>query len=93
MKRLLPIALVLLAGHLYAQGGFNGVESGLGNLYRLSPARSRSISPENFTGAREGSGKASSGTGSGPARDLGVGWKLSPSVVVPAGKTFTLAEM
>ena len=95
MKRLtlLVLACVCLAGSLLAQGTFNGVESGLGNLYRLSPARSRSISPENFTGARGGGGKATSGTGSGPARDLGMGWKLSPSVVVPAGKTFTLAEM
>jgi hypothetical protein len=93
MKRLLVLALVCLAVDVYAQSTFNGVESGLGNLYRLSPAKSRSISPENFTGARGAGGKATSGTGSGAARDLGVGWKLSPSVVVPAGKTFTLAEM
>ena len=29
---------------------FNGLDMNLGNLYRLSDAKTRSISPENFTG-------------------------------------------
>jgi len=37
---------------------FNGLEMGLGNLARLSKAQSRSISPENFTGAKGGGGQA-----------------------------------
>src|SRR4029077_266535 len=31
---------------------FSGLTSGVGDLYRLSRARTRSISPENFTGAK-----------------------------------------
>jgi len=87
---------ILLVGCLVAglaQQPFNGVESNLGNLYRLSPAKTRSISPENFNGAKGGGGKAMSGTGSGASRDLGQGWKVSPSVVIKPGQTFTVAEI
>jgi len=76
-----------------AQQPFNGVESNLGNLFRLSNAKSRSISPENFSGAKGGAGKATSGTGAGAARELGQGWKISPSVDIAAKSTFTLAEI
>src|SRR5215468_3467995 len=31
-----------------AEGGFNGLAVNLGNIYRLSEAKTRSISPENF---------------------------------------------
>lgn len=52
MKRLfLPVLVFFWTGVAVGQTPFNGVESNLGNLYRLSPARSRSISPENFNGA------------------------------------------
>jgi hypothetical protein len=72
---------------------FNGLGMDMGNLSRLSQAKSRSISPENFSGARGGGGRATEGTGSGPARDLGPGWKISPSVRVEPGETFTLADI
>ena len=72
---------------------FSGLTSGVGDLYRLSRARTRSISPENFTGAKGGGGQAVEGTGARAARDLGKGWKVSPSVDVKAGETFTLAEI
>lgn len=85
--------LLIVSGSLVAQSTFNGVESNLGNLFRLSPAKSRSISPENFNGAKGAGGKATTGTGAGPARDLGQGWKLSPSVNIKAGETFTIAEI
>ncbi|HWK06102.1 MAG TPA: glycoside hydrolase family 172 protein [Puia sp.] len=76
------------------QGGtFNGVDMSLGNLYRLSNARSRSISPENFSGAKGQGGKATTGTGAEAGRELGQGWKLSPSVIIKPKTTFTLAEM
>jgi len=45
---------------------YNGIDVNMGNLYRLSNAVSRSISPENFTGAKGEGGKATAGTGSGP---------------------------
>ncbi|MBC8101184.1 MAG: DUF2961 domain-containing protein [Cytophagales bacterium] len=65
----------------------------LGNLSLLSDARTRSISPENFTGEKGGGARATDGTGAKAARDLGVGWKISPSVRIEAGTTFTIAEM
>ena len=65
----------------------------LGNLSRLSNAESRSISPENFSGEKGKGGMATEGTGATAARDLGQGWKISPSVIVEAGETFTLADI
>jgi len=78
---------------LMAQGKFNGIETNMSNIFRMSDARSRSISPENFNGAKGKGGMATKGTGEGPARELGQGWKISPSVVIKAGTTFTVAEM
>ncbi|SDN03339.1 Protein of unknown function [Paenibacillus sp. yr247] len=72
---------------------FNGIGMGLGNLARISNARSRSISPENFTGEKGKGGMAAEGTGANCARDLGPGWKISPSVMVKAGTAFTMAEI
>lgn len=72
---------------------FNGLGLHLGTLSRLSHAKSRSISPENFTGAKNGGGKATTGTGAECARDLGRGWKVSPSVRIEPGATFTLADI
>jgi hypothetical protein len=72
---------------------FNGVTTGVGDLSRLSRAKTRSISPENFTGAKGGGGQAIDGTGARAAHDLGKGWKVSPSVEIKAGETFTLADI
>lgn len=72
---------------------FNGLGMNLGNLSRLSNAQTRSISPENFTGEKGKGGMATDGTGASAARDLGHGWKLSPSVVIKAGTTFELADI
>ncbi|MGN6616152.1 MAG: glycoside hydrolase family 172 protein, partial [Ilyomonas sp.] len=72
---------------------FNGIDVNLGNLYRLSDAKTRSISPENFTGAKGEGGKATTGTGENAARGLGQGWKVSPSVVIKSKTTFTIAEI
>ena len=72
---------------------FNGLGCGLENLSRLSSAKSRSISPENFTGAKGRGGMAVEGRGAEAARDLGAGWKVSPCVTIPAGETFMLADI
>ncbi len=77
----------------FAQSKFNGIESNMSNIYRLSDAKTRSISPENFTGAKGKGGMATKGTGEHASRDLGQGWKVSPSVVVKAHTTFTVAEI
>lgn len=72
---------------------FNGLGMHLGNLARLSAAQTRSISPENFDGAKGGGGKAAEGAASKAARDLGVGWKVNPFIVVEPGETRTLADI
>ncbi len=72
---------------------FNGLNMSLGNLARLSDAESRSISPENMDGARSSGGRATQGTGAECARDLGVGWKISPSVRIAPGETLTIADV
>lgn len=67
--------------------------SGLSDLSRLSDARSRSISPENFSGAPGQGGRATEGMGANAARDLGPGWKISPCVQIRPGETFTLGDI
>ncbi|GCE05800.1 glycoside hydrolase family 172 protein [Dictyobacter aurantiacus] len=73
--------------------GFNGLGMGLGNLSRLSHAKTRSISAENFSGEKGQAGTATEGTGAFHARDLGQGWKVSPSIKIAPHSTFTLAEI
>lgn len=72
---------------------FNGLGMHLGNLSRLSKAKTRSISAENFNGEKGKAGMATEGTGANAGRDLGQGWKISPSVSIPAHTTFTIAEI
>ena len=74
-------------------GAWNGLGVGLGNLWRLADAETRSISPENFTGAKGRGGMATEGTGAVPGRDLGPGWKISPSIAIEAHATFVLADI
>ena len=78
---------------LNAQQKFDGLNVNLGNLYRLSDAKTRSISPENFTGEPGKGGTATTGTGSNASRELGQGWKVSPSIPIEPGQTFTLADI
>ena len=84
---------VLICFSLNAQQKFNGLDVNLGNLYRLSDAKTRSISPENFKGEKGKGGMATTGTGAGASRDLGQTWKVSPSVVIKAKTTYTIAEI
>lgn len=64
----------------------------LNHLTRKQNASSFSICPENFTGEKGKGGMAVEGTGAHSARELGVGWKVSPSIYIDAGATFTLAD-
>jgi hypothetical protein len=59
----------------------------------LTTGRSRSVSPENLTGAKGAGGAATEGRGAAAARDLGRGWKVSPSIEIPAGGRATLADI
>jgi hypothetical protein len=72
---------------------FNGLGLHLGNLSRLSSARTRSLSPENFTGELGQGGMATDGTGASAARDLGQGWKLSPSIKIQPGEVREIAAI
>jgi len=72
---------------------FNGLICDMSTLPLLSTAKSRSISPENRTGEKGQGGMATEGTGAGPARDLGKGWKISPSIAVASGETLMLADI
>lgn len=72
---------------------FNGLGLHLGNLSLLSSAKTRSISPENFTGEKGKGGMATEGSGESCARDLGVGWKISPSIKIVAGEEREIADI
>jgi hypothetical protein len=72
---------------------FNGLGMHLGNLARLSSAQSRSVSAENPTGAKGKGGLATEGSGAVLARDLGRGWKISPSINLAAKGTAVLADI
>jgi hypothetical protein len=72
---------------------FDGLGMQLGNLSRLSSAKTRSITPENPSGAKGQGAMATEGTGARYAVDLGQGWKISPSVKVQPGETLTMADI
>ena len=59
----------------------------------LRDAQSRSVSPENPSGGKGAGGAAETGTGAAAARELGSGWKVSPSVEIVAGGTHTVAAI
>ena len=62
MKNILSLAVgFLLVVQSNAQQKFNGLDVNMGNLYRLSDAKTRSISPENFTGEPGKAGMATTG--------------------------------
>ena len=71
---------------------FNGLGMSLGNLSRLSKAKSRSISAENPTGEK-GKGAMAEASPDGPARELGRSWKCRPCIHVEPSETFTLADI
>src|SRR5512145_1110830 len=101
MKKSLLLIALLIPFILSAQSKFNGLDMNMGNLYRLSDAKTRSISPENFTGEKGKGGmadpadkdKPNVANASNAARDLGKGWKVNPYVRIKAGETFTMAEI
>jgi len=62
-------------------------------LWQLPNARTRSVSPENPTGEKGGGARATEGTGASAARELGRGWKVSPSLDLRAGTTAVLVDV
>jgi hypothetical protein len=84
---------VIVLGAQEQESNYNGLNLGMGNLSRLSHAKTRSISPENFTGEKGKGGMSTDGPALKAARDLGQGWKVSPYVRIEPKQTFTLAEI
>ncbi|HEY3371181.1 MAG TPA: glycoside hydrolase family 172 protein [Prolixibacteraceae bacterium] len=103
MKRILIYIIIsfIVVLEVSSQSVFNGLDMNMGNLYRLSNAKTRSISPENFTGEKGKGGMASledkdktnTANAAWAARDLGQGWKVNPYVRIKPGETLTIAEI
>lgn len=99
-KILMTIMCLCLFSWANSQEKFNGIDTSMGNLYRLSDAKTRSISPENFTGEKGKGGMADPkneerniANARHAARDLGQGWKVNPFIIINPKETFTLAEI
>jgi D-arabinan exo alpha-(1,3)/(1,5)-arabinofuranosidase (non-reducing end) len=97
MRKIFSILFLFISAISIAQnpGKYNGLDMNMANLFRLSDAKTRSISPENPTGEPGKGGMATleNGSAAKSARELGQGWKVNPFVVIKPGETFTLAEI
>ena len=74
---------------------FDGLQMNLGNLFRTSEAKTRSLSPENITGekGRGGMCELEDGSARHAARDLGKKWKVNPFLVIQPGETLNIADV
>lgn len=95
------LILFLIAAQSKSQQ-FDGLDMNMSNLSRLSDAKTRSISPENFTGEKgkggiadpaNDKGKRNVANAANEAVDLGVGWKVNPFIIINPGETYTIAEI
>lgn len=64
----------------------------MSQIYRLRPYKSRSICPENPTGAKGAACRSDPEAGS-PAEKLGKGWKARPYIWAEPGETTVLADI
>lgn len=92
-------AIARIVGAALAAITFGGAASaapapGVGELYRMSDAVSRSISPENVTGGKAQGARVpvEKGSARDAAQDLGTGWKVNPYVIIFPGNRLTLGE-
>lgn len=103
MKKLLTLLFSFLCIASFAQNyPFNGLDMNMGNLSKLSNAKTYSISPENFSGGK-GKGamadpvkdkdKDNQANAWYAARDLGKGWKVNPFIIIKPKQTVTIAEI
>ena len=67
----------------------------MNGLYQLSSAKTRSVSPENPTGApgKGGMCPLEQGSARNAARDLGAGWKVNPYIVIQPKTTYEIASI
>jgi hypothetical protein len=66
---------------------------GTAGVSRLSNAVTRSASAENFDASKGGGARSSEGTGAAAGRELGLGWKISPSIRIDGEATAVLADI
>ena len=73
----------------------NQIGSNMNNLFLTSNSKSRSISPENFTGEKGKGGMCplEEGSAKDAAKTLGLGWKVNPYIWLQPGETFTIADI
>ncbi len=95
ISKALPVVFIFLSSVLYSQDNFSGLGGGLNDLFLLSNAKTRSISPEHISGEKGKGGMTELGEGSASnaARDLGRGWKVNPYVMIKSKEVFTMAEI
>ena len=103
MKRIILTLICCLSiwGVSAQNKSFDGLDVHMGNLFRLSDAKTRSICPENFTGEKGKGGmaqvcdrgKRNIANAAYAARDLGEGWKVNPYSIINPKETITIAEM
>lgn len=65
----------------------------LSDLVQAKVSKTRAITAENPTGEKGNGGKATSGTGALASRELGVGWKVSPSIDLEPNSEVTIADI
>lgn len=87
------VAIVSTASGNAQSSSYDGLNNGIGNLYRLSNAKTFSIGPENLSGEKGKGAMATHGSAASAARDLGQGWKQNPFIVIGPHQTFTLADI
>jgi len=101
MKRIFLLLFIIVSQIAEAQK-FDGLDMNMSNISRLSDAKTRSLSPENYTGAKGRGGMADPKADSGKrnvanawwsSSDLGKSWKVNPFIVVEPGETFTIGEI
>lgn len=103
MKRIILTLICCLSiwGVSAQNKSFDGLDVHMGNLFRLSDAKTRSICPENFTGEKGKGGmaqvcdrgKRNIANAAYAARDLGEGWKVNTYIIINPKETITIAEM
>ncbi len=91
MKKSFLLIVIILSISLNSYCQTNNLR----NLFQLSNAQTRSISPENFTGEKGKGGMATleEGSAAKAAKKLGRGWKVNPYIHIKPGETFTLGEI
>lgn len=94
-------AIIFLGSCREKTVSYSGNNFTIGHLSQITDAKSRSISPENFTGEKGKGGMARPGeneklntaNASHAARELGQGWKVNPYIYINPGETVTLGEI